>query len=265
MESSTTYTPIMHTKLKLHLERHMYKRGANKGEAPMGRRTKTEYRVIDRGTHMAVRLHYTDIVRAYEDGRVMIDCNGWSDRPTTKAYLNEALYRHHTARAHLGSRRFKGLSQLVLTTPKGAFAYYDGITMAPDGTIITPLKPFEARRINKDEVADFKKDLREGGFQAAFMVLWHTASADKIDTGYRYATRNYQDVLAMPETFANHWEGLVSDFAFTDFWYSRRNWSMQRADVANKRTASETWSAIMRFFKKTMYETIKTEVYQISK
>lgn len=264
MESSTTYTPIMHTKLKLHLERHMYKRGMYKGDAPMGRRGKSEYRVIDRGTHMAVRLHHTDVIRAYEDGNVMIDCNGWGTSMTTKQYLNEALRLHPTVRPYLWSHKAFSQSQLTLATPKGYFRYYDGITIAPDGTITTPLKPFLARRLNKDDVADLKKELIEGGFKDTFKVLWAQASADTISKDFSYGLRDPVDLIAMPDLYAQYWLGFVSHFAFNASASTNAMWWRQGMRT-EKRTASQTWSAIMQYLKQRMYETVETEVYQISK
>ena len=103
--------------LKLHLERHIYKRGKHKGDAPMEarQRNKNHYRVIDRGTHMAVRFHNTDIIKAYPDGRITIDCEGWADRITTKTHLNMSLPGAY----YVASYKVHSKSQLVVRTPKG--------------------------------------------------------------------------------------------------------------------------------------------------
>jgi hypothetical protein len=146
-EYKTTY----HGKLKLHLERHIYKRGQYKGDAPMEarQRSKNHYRVIDRGTHMAVRFHNTDIIKAYPDGKITIDCEGWADRITTKTHLNMALPGAY----YVASYKVHSHSQLVVRTQTGRYRYYDGITFDADGTPTTELKPFLARRIDKDQVA----------------------------------------------------------------------------------------------------------------
>lgn len=45
---------------------------------------------VDRGDHVAIRLHSTDIMRFYPDGSVALDSGGWRT-VTTKARFNEYL------------------------------------------------------------------------------------------------------------------------------------------------------------------------------
>jgi len=258
----TTY----YTKLKFHLERHMFKRGRNKGSAPMGRRGKTHYLLIDRGTHMAVRFHNTDIIRAYPDGKVMVDCNGWADRITTKTHLNDALPQS----MWVGSTKFMSESQLCITTQAGRYYYYDGITFDADGKPTTELRPFKARRIDKDEVAELNQALDEYGFKEMFKVLWGACEYDESHTmigtnnhDWRWV-RNKLDLFELPDVHADKWRPMVAYFAFEDRWIRDPQTGNHRK-VGDKLDPSTAWSNLMRWVKKDMYRTIETEVYEISK
>ena len=254
-----------YTRLKLHLERHMYKRGRNKGNAPMGRRSKTHYQVIDRTTHLAVRFWNTDIIRAYPDGRVMVDCNGWADRITTKIHLNEALPRD----MWVGSTKFMSESQLCINTQAGRYAYYDGITFDADGKPTTELRPFKARRIDKDEVAELNRAVTEGGFKDMFRVLWAACEYEDTKRDFRAAEHQWQWVrnkiylFSLPEVHADKWRYMIATFAFDERW--GHNEAGNYTKVFTKLDPSTTWSRLMRWVKQGMYKTIETEVYEISK
>lgn len=261
MQTSTHYT-----RLKLHLERHMYKRGRNKGNAPMGRRSKTHYQVIDRTTHLAVRFWNTDIIRAYPDGRIMVDCNGWADRITTKTHLNEALPRD----MWVGSTKFMSESQLCINTQAGRYAYYDGITFDAEGKPTTELRPFKARRIDKDEVAELNRAVTEGGFKDMFRVLWAACEYEDTKVDYRAAEHQWQWVrdknclFDLPDVHANKWRYMIAAFAFRESW-GRDPRTGNHTKIGRKLDASIAWSNLMRWAKKDMYKTIETEVYEISK
>ena len=261
MQTSTHYT-----RLKLHLERHMYKRGRNKGNAPMGRRSKTHYQVIDRTTHLAVRFWNTDIIRAYPDGRIMVDCNGWADSITTKIHLNDALPRD----MWVGSTKFMSESQLCINTQAGRYAYYDGITFDADGKPTTELRPFKARRIDKDEVAELNRAVTEGGFKDMFRVLWAACEYEDTKRDFRAAEHQWQWVrdknclFDLPDVHANKWRYMIAAFAFNERWVrDPRTGNHQQQFV--KLDPSITWSRLMRWVKQGMYKTIETEVYEISK
>ena len=258
----TTY----YTTLKFRLERHMFKRGRNKGSAPMGRRGKTHYLLIDRGTHLAVRFWNTDIIRAYPDGKVMVDCNGWADRITTKIHLNEALPQS----MWVGSTKFMSESQLCINTQAGRYAYYDGITFDADGKPTTELRPFKARRIDKDEVAELNQALDEYGFKEMFKVLWGACEYDESHTmignnnhDWRWV-RNKLDLFELPDVHADKWRPMVAYFAFEDRWVLDPQTGNHRK-TGTKLSPSEAWSNLMRWVKKDMYRTIETEVYELSK
>lgn len=258
----TTY----YTKLKFHLERHIYKRGANKGDAPMGRRGKTHYRVIDRGTHMAVRFWNTDIIRAYPDGNITIDCNGYVDRITTKTHLNEAMPRD----MWIGSTKFRSESQLCITTQAGRYYYYDGITFDADGKPTTERRPFKARRIDKDEVAELNRAMLDGGFKDMFKMLWAACEYEDTKIDYRapehqwHWVRNKLDLFELPEVHADKWRYMIAAFAFNETW-SRDIRTGLATKTGYKLSASTTWANLMRWAKKDMYKTVETEVYELMK
>ena len=257
----TEYKQTHHGKLKLHLERHIYKRGQYKGDAPMEarQRSKNHYRVADRGTHMAVRFHNTDIIRAYPDGKIMIDCNGWADRPTTKTHLNMAL----PAAYYVSSYKVFSQSQLLVRTPQGRYRYYDGITFDADGTPTTELKPFLAKRIDKDAVAELNKDMDENGFREMFKVLWGQAKPEDMHANSEWRWAITDHLFSLPDVHAHRWINMVAHFAFEEKW-------MRDPATGNftkryfKYDPSDTWANLMRWVKRDMYQTIETEVYSMT-
>ena len=262
-----TYKQTLHSKMKLHHERHVYKRGKNKGDAPAGLRYKSDYRIIDNTDHMALRFYKTDILKAYPDGSITINCDGYADRPTTKAHLNEWLYRNE--RMGVGSRRIMSESQLVVCAHNKLYRYYDGISFDANGAPTTPLKPFRARRIDKDEVAELNKAIDENGFKEMFKVLWGAVTQEDASRPNRYNARwlsanDRTDVFSMPDLYADEWMGMVACFAFDS--ESRYNPDTAKWETKNiKRTPSAVWSLIMGWAKTKMYKTIETEVYELSK
>ena len=84
----------MYTTLMMHLQRHMYKRGRNKGDAPANkhRRAMDHFRVVKGNDDtMRVRMWSTDILTAYPNGDVKIDTRGYYTHNTTIIRLNEAF------------------------------------------------------------------------------------------------------------------------------------------------------------------------------
>lgn len=262
-----TYKQTLHSKMKLHLERHVYKRGMHKGDAPAGKRYRSDYRIIDNTDHMALRFYKTDILKAYPDGSITINCDGYADRMSTKKYLNEWLYEND--HMGVGSRRLMSESQLVVCAHNKLYRYYDGISFNANCAPTTPLKPFLARRIDKDEVAELNKALDENGFKEMFKVLWGAVTQEDASRTNRYNARwmtakDRTDVFSMPDLYADEWACLVACFAFDA--ESSFNETTKRWEVALcKRPPSTVWSLIMGWAKTKMYRTIETEVYELSK
>ena len=196
-----------HTKLKLHLERHVYKRGRNKGEAPAdsSRRSKTHFRVIQgNGGQMIVRFHNADILSAYEDGHIVLNTNGWDTHPTTRAAMNQAL--RFFGMGGVSSVRKGGYSQTGIRMNGKTYRYYDGMEFAADGTLMTFAKRFTAKRTDREETAEFRADIKESGFVDVFPVLyqaaelpvqgWLATSAHKIMTS-DYHANDWPELVAL--------------------------------------------------------------------
>ncbi len=209
-----------HTKLKFHLDRHAYKRGRNKGDAPAdsSRRAKTHFRVIKgNGGQMFVRFHNADILTAYEDGRIRLDTNGWHSSPTTRTAMGQALGFVNPV-AYLCSYRASGYSQTAIRMAGKTYRYYDGMEFSADGTPLTPLKQFTAKRTDREETAEFRKEIVESGFVGVFPVLYEAATPEDIH-GY---VRRTKDAMCS-EDFANQWPVIVANAKYTNYWARSRN------------------------------------------
>lgn len=263
MDTVTTDTnkPTMHTILRLRIERSAYKRGVNKGAAPMGPRWKSHYLAIDRGTHIAVRFHNTDIVRAYPDGTVIIDCNGYSGHMTTKTHLNDALRLMPNASVRMYSTKINSLSQCLLYVGNKRYRYYDGITLNREGAVTTGLLPFQARRINKAEVAELNADMIESGFKDAFRVLWSQATEEDA-AAFRKSMaphnfRNNRTSLVQSHN-SNQWLGAIAEFSFERTWVQDKTTGAMRHTTI-KHDHQQVWSRMMKWIKADMYEIIDTQ------
>lgn len=204
-----------HTKLKLHLERHVYKRGRNKGEAPAdsSRRSKTHFRVIQgNGGQMLVRMHSADLITAHEDGSIVLDTRGWHASPTTRGCMNDALTSFFNL-GYLFSVRTGGYSQTGIRMNGKTYRYYDEMKFAADGTPLTPLKVFSAKRTDREETAEFRKEIKESGFVGMFPVLyaaagiperaWLATSAQKIMSS-DYHSNDWPELVALAKYATYH-------------------------------------------------------------
>jgi hypothetical protein len=202
-----------HTKLKLHLERHVYKRGRFKGDAPAdsSRRSKTHFRVIQgNGGQMIVRFHGADILSAYEDGRIKLDTCGWHASPTTRSAMNDALC--FFGMGGVRSIRMGGYSQTGIRMGSKTYRYYDGMVFAADGTPLTPLKEFTTKRTDREETAEFRKDIKESGFVGMFPVLYAAATVPehswlarvKDDMCSEYGAHNWPTIVALAKYKTYH-------------------------------------------------------------
>jgi hypothetical protein len=245
-------------KLKYHLDTHQYTRGQYKGDAPAdkSKRGRSHHRVVERSQFMAIRFHNTDIVRAYPDGRVMIDCNGWVTKSTTAMALRDAalfMPFHYS----VFNRSIMSLSQTVLRTQNGTMVkYYDGITMDGEGKVITPLRPFEARRLDKAESKEFMDAVEASGFKNMFKLLYATVQPPEGTIGVY--PRRLSDSFTNPEHAAD-WPHLIAKYKYEQRWVGFggiRKW----VEVGSAQTC---WSRIMSDYKRSMYNTVSTEVVSI--
>lgn len=203
-------TPYL--KLKLHLERHMYKRGMNKGEAPAdaSRRGKSHFRVIrGNGGQMIVRMYSTDILTVREDNSITIDMRHWWTS-TTKANLNEALHTF-VGWGGVSSTRYGNYSQLVFAAKGKRYRYYDGISFDAEGNLIGEAKPFTKRVTNRDDTKEFREDMQASGFKDVFPVLFAAAEPNKwwgVSVGRLH-------VIVTNECHANEWADVAANYKYS--------------------------------------------------
>ena len=241
-----------HGNLVLHLERHKYKRGMYKNAAPLdgNRRYRNHVRVLRRNDNaMVVRMYSTDILTAYEDGRIVIDTRGWYSRPTTKARLNEAL-GFVPFNISIGSWSIKSLNQDTLRVNRTLYKYYDGIELDGEGEILNGVQRFDARHTDKAEAAEFRRDIVESGFKAVFPVLAATVNDDHPRGNWdaksviRHITR---------ECHANDWPEIVARYAFN------RAWNRE----PERLTVKQTWARLMSDIRKEFMTTSVTDITSI--
>ena len=242
-----------YTKLQMHLQRHMYKRGRYKGDAPADRhkRGKSQFRVVKMGDYMAVQLHSTNIVKAYPDGRVVIDTNGWSDSSTTRLRLHEAM--GFTGFGALSMRKVMGLSQPVFRVGINKYHYYDGMEFSEDGKLLSAPKPFEMRRIDKEESTAFTKDLKLSGFKDMFALLYATAT-DSPSVGL-VTPHRLADTLTDADR-AVDWPDIIAAFKYHRVY----NYKAGQYELLERGDAKSCWANIMKECKKGMYVTLKSTI-----
>ena len=196
-----------YTKLKLHLERHAYKRGQFKGEAPAdaSKRYKNHFRVVrGNGGQMCVRMYNTDLITVTEDNHITLNMNGWHTS-TTKANMNEALH-HFIGWGGVGSVRLGGYSQLAVQAKGKRYRYYDGMTFDAEGNPTCELKTFSKYRTDRDATAEFRKDMAESGFKEVWPVLFSMAEPKKQWGMYA----GHVAKLVTREHHANSWADIAS-------------------------------------------------------
>lgn len=251
----------MYEQLQAHIAANAYKRGKNKGDAPLdaSRRGRSHERVAQWAGYVAVRFHRTDVIRAYPDGRIVIDCDGWATSPTTRTCINDALRRFGNNLAWLYSDRMYGKSQLILFTARGKYAYYDGITLDADGTLLSEPKPFEGIRIDKSATKKLYADMQECGFKDVFKLLH--AVAEKLPTAndplydaVRFARASQLRDFITNEFHSNKWPYVVDTVSFKTMYNWRAN-----APTHHKLDYKTAWSRLMAAVKRDLYNTVKIE------
>ena len=244
-----------HAKLTAHLDKYMYKRGSNIGDAPADkdRRAKANFRVIKRGENMAVLLHNTDILTAYPNGDVVLDCRGWAHSSTTKAAMGFALGKFRSGHyAHMGSYKFKGNSQLCLWLPNGRVVrYYDGIRLSQTSEVLTPLQAFKCTRIDRVKSKALADGVKASGFKSMFAMLYATVTLrDRNGHPTGSGTK-----LVTDADNAEYWPTIVAYAKFIGGYYY--------ASVPENDTPAKAWARCMGTYKYMMYETVDTETTEL--
>jgi hypothetical protein len=178
-----------YSNLMLYITRHVFKRGAFKGDAPAdsSRRSKVWFRVIkpshEDGPYI-VRFHNADIIRAYKDGTIMLDTAGWHASPTTR----DAMYQALTLcgfRGFLHSKRLGTYSQTALQFQGTQYAYYDGMTFNADGVLTTAPIQWTTRIKDREQTKAFREATKP--FWDMFPVLFCNRPPEAQRTALDYA------------------------------------------------------------------------------
>jgi len=253
----------MYTKLMMHIERHMYKKGQYKGSAPANkdRRGMSHFRVVKSSSDgtVRIRMYNTDIITARQDGSVLIDTNGYHTHNTTIIRLNEALYWFFDGvRVHMHKQSVFSYSQPVLTVDGKRFAYYDGINLSETGEFLTPMQPFEQKRTDKVATKEFADDIKASGFKDAFKVLYAmTTEEDRGENDYSLFGVDWQDVLSDNEQ-ADLWKLIIARTKYErNYWRKSPNESLWQ----EKSDAKGCWATIMQYCKKNMYVVSRSSTY----
>lgn len=248
-------TATAYTRLCEHHAKHVYKRGQNKGDAPLEDRRKTARLVRITPAHADVILYRTTVLRAYPDGSVAITTGGYNTN-SPREVLNQAL-RFLTPYGGVYSTKRFGVSQMHYVTPFHVYAFYDGMILQPDGTPYAP-RPFKRRLIDPTKSKPFAAAVRE--FRQTFPILHaalpNTANAQQIQDAARdlnlYDTRNLHEALtSRPDT----WPAIVALNAYQTVWVG--GWR----EV--KQPPSSTLSKILSHVKQTMYMIVDADVCAI--
>lgn len=252
----------MYTKLRFHLERHMYKRGANKGDAPANRyrRGMCHFRVVKGNDDtLRIRMWSTDIITAYPNGDVKIDTNGYHSHNTTIIRLNESFGFFEGVSIGMGKRSILSYSQPVLRVNGKQYSYYDGITLNDQGEVITPLQAFEQKRTDRVATKELADDLQESGFADAFPLLYAVSTPEEMEMeNYALFGVKVPEMLA-DSTQADKWKLLIARSKF-ERQYSWSNGG-RTYDYEEKSNAKACWATIMQYCKKNMYIVSRSETY----
>ena len=237
-----------YSKLQFHLERHMYKRGKHKGDAPAdsSRRGKNHVRVVKGNDNsMRVRMYSTDLITVHPDNRVILNTNSWYDSSTTRLRINEAMTAF-LGWGYLCSENILSLRQAVLCAQNKRYRYYDGMEFTHDGTLLSTPKPFEMRRIDREASKEFMGEVKSSGFKAMWPVLFATAQLPERDEAIKlgWTLRNVDEIIIDPDR-ADQWPMLIALYKYPNaLSYYRREF-----DVESK----TAWASLMAKCKKGMY------------
>ena len=248
----------MYSKLSMHLSRHMYKRGKNKGDAPANahRRAMDHYRVVKGNDDtFRIRMHSTDIITAYPNGDVKIDTNGWYTHNTTIIRLNESFGFFEGVGVGMSKRSILSYSQPVLRVGTKLYYYYDGITLNAQGEVITPLQAFEQKRVDRAATKELANELQESGFTDAFKLLYAVSTPDDMEKdNYGMFGVRLPDALSDTNR-ADTWKMIIARSKFV------RQYAYPQYKYIEKSNAKACWATIMAQCKKNMYIVSRSETF----
>jgi hypothetical protein len=248
----------MYSKLSMHLSRHMYKRGKNKGDAPANKhqRGMNHFRVIKGNDDTyRVRMFSTDILTAYPSGDVKIDTRGYHTHNTTTIRLNEAFGFFEGVSIGMGKRSILSYSQPVLRVNGKLYSYYDGMLLNEQGEVMTPLQAFEQKRVDKVATKALATDLAESGFTDAFKLLYAVVTADDMEKdNYGMFGVRLPDALS-DNNRADTWKMVIARNKF------QREYAYPQYQYVEKSNAKACWATIMAACKKNMFIVSRSETF----
>jgi hypothetical protein len=227
-----------YTKLKFHLERHAYKKGQFKGDAPAdsSRRGKNYFRVVRQGDLMCVRMYNTNLIEVTPDNKITISMGGWWTN-TTKRNLNEALFTF-IGWGRVSSRTLFNYNHMCITVRHKTYKFYDGMEFDAGGNVLSPLSRFERNQTDRKETAEFRADVEACGFKGVWPVLFSTAEPQRL-VGWSTA---YLRKIITREEHANTWPDLAA--------YKKQFFNDHR----------EAYNSIIRECTRYMTEVVPTDV-----
>ena len=196
-----------YTKLQFHLERHMYKRGQYKGDAPAdsSRRGKNHFRVVrGNGGQMCVRMYNTNLIEVTPDNKVCISMGGWWTN-TTKQNLNHALYTF-IGWGGVGSIKMFSHSQMAFRAQGKTYRFYDGMEFDGEGRLLSPPQVFSRRVTDREATAEFRAEIQESGFKDVWPVLFAAAEPMRVYGVPASYLRRY----VTSERDANYWPEIAT-------------------------------------------------------
>jgi len=265
--------------LKAHLNDHKYTRGKFKGQAPADRyrRGRSHERVAEGIGFMCVMFHDTRIITAYPDGSIVLDSGGWWGATTTRAAFNDNIRRFRPGDKpgmYVDTVRKMGVSTTALKTAHhGYVVAYDGMKLSADGQVLTLLRTFKARRVNKDKSKAFDEALVASGFKQLYPMIY--ASVDEsdvrgisLDDRRKYADNfySYEGFLQGLLTITNPteedmtlWRRVVANNKYdVQAIYDRA--TNQYIYKHEARTKQDTWTTMLYPARQSFYHIVDTDI-----
>jgi hypothetical protein len=255
-------------KLEGHLEKYVYKRGQFKGDAPALRSSRgmTSFRVQKLEDCMAVKLWNTHIIKAYPDGRMVLNTEGWFDRQTTKDKLSRALALFCNWGWGDTPRNISkfGHRQSTMRLNGKTIRYYDGIelmeTVEGVWKVTSPPIPFSTRCINKKQSKEFAKAVTDSGFRSMFKVLHGSCPLER--GRYVNTTATNLEKLITDANYANSWMELIQYLSIQNGWFRDSSGGIYKQGN-RKKDAKSVWGYITRTVKSDMYDVLPTDIYEV--
>jgi hypothetical protein len=159
----------------------------------------------------------------------------------------------------MGSTRKFSLSQLMIRVKEKSYRYYDGIQFSADGEPLKKLKPFQARRIIKEDVAELNKDITTSGFKDMFPILWGALDVNAPVT--TYVSPSHTRLFISDEHHAAHWRDIVATCSLTTEWVQSNTNHNSMNRVNTRKPKAKAWNDLMKAMKQHMYENVDTETF----